>query len=67
MAKSHPGPAPKRHDPDQPHLAPRERPSLAPPGAPRVEQEMRRLLHEAAWRRMFGQAGTRNPFSRRAG
>jgi len=26
--------------------------------------EERRLLHEAAWRRMFGQIGGRNPYAR---
>lgn len=29
------------------------------------DAEMRRLLHEAAWSRMFGKAaGSRNPFAR---
>jgi len=27
---------------------------------------MRRLLREAAWTRMFGKAGARNPFARRS-
>jgi hypothetical protein len=33
--------------------------------ATRQDAEMRRLLHEAAWSRMFGKvAGPRNPFAR---
>jgi len=35
------------------------------PAATRQDAEMRRLLHEAAWSRMFGKvAGPRNPFAR---
>lgn len=33
--------------------------------ATQQESDMRRLLHEAAWTRMFGKAaGARNPFAR---
>lgn len=50
-----------------PKLAPRD--AVRPAAASRVEpdQEMRRLLREAAWSRMFGRAGAKNPFTRRSG
>jgi len=32
--------------------------------ATQPDTEMRRLLREAAWRRMFGKAGPKNPFAR---
>ncbi len=40
------------------------RPATAAPPGP--DEEMRRLLREAAWTRMFGKAGARNPFARRS-
>ncbi len=40
------------------------RPAVTPP--PRHDEEMRCLLREAAWSRMFGKAGARNPFARRS-
>ncbi|HEX5327441.1 MAG TPA: hypothetical protein VFW75_12285 [Acetobacteraceae bacterium] len=38
-----------------------DRPVLA---ASQQDAEMRRLLREAAWSRMFGKAGPKNPFAR---
>lgn len=35
--------------------------------SPQPDEEMRRLLREAAWRRMFGNTGVKNPFIRRGG
>ena len=32
--------------------------------ATQQDTEMRRLLREAAWSRMFGKAGPKNPFAR---
>ncbi|MGH7044665.1 MAG: hypothetical protein ACREFY_21375 [Acetobacteraceae bacterium] len=39
------------------------RPAVAESSRP--DEEMRRLLREAAWSRMFGKAGAKNPFARR--
>lgn len=45
--------------PAQPRAS--DRPVLA---ATQQDAEMRRLLREAAWSRMFGKAGPKNPFAR---
>ncbi len=41
--------------------------SSAQPDTEQADKEMRRLLREAAWSRMFGKVGAKNPFVRRRG
>ena len=62
MAAVKPGSAPtdRKRGPQTP-----PRPAAA--AADRPDEEMRRLLREAAWSRMFGRAGAKNPFVRRRG
>jgi hypothetical protein len=63
MATTKPQPAPAGPTPDQAKPAP----AAARPDRTGSDEEMRRLLREAAWSRMFGKAGLKNPFTRRGG
>jgi len=55
-----PGSAGRRRTPSDP-----PRPAVA--AADRPDEEMRTLLREATWSRMFGKTGAKNPFVRRRG
>ena len=63
MGTTKPQPAPASPTPDQ--VKPTA--AAARPDPTGSDEEMRRLLREAAWSRMFGKAGPKNPFTRRSG